>query len=132
MVIPFRRTPYLPTMLIVITVVVIPLLQLKVTISLTIMVAVDVKLTVPLFISRKVKPPFKLDAFTLSDEKKVCEIPVEISSRHDMTLVSDTHVKTTVVPGHTVVLLESFVTSCVSVTEQRERERKRKRERDAS
>ena len=53
-------------MLIVITDVVITLLQLKVTVLLTIMVAVEVKVTLLLFISRKVKPPSELESFTLS------------------------------------------------------------------
>ena len=55
---------------------------------------------------------------------------VEISSRHIMRVPFDIHVKTTGVPGHTIVLLESLVTSCVNVTEERERERERKRERE--
>ena len=100
-------------MLIVITDVAIKemsLLQLKVTVSLTIMVAVEVKLSVLLFMSRKVKPPSDIGIPTIEGEK-VCIVSFEISSCHIMRVIFDIQVKTTVVPGHTVALLESFVTS---------------------
>ena len=101
-------------MLIVITDVAITLmssLQLKVTVPLTIMVAVEVKLSLLLLISRKVKPFSDIGIPTVLSELKICVVPFEISSCHIMAVSFDIQVKTTVVPGHTVALLESFVTS---------------------